>query len=172
MLLATDARLAQIEGSATWSSDIQELVEFSLIYEVLRGLTTGKIPILHQVLESNVTNGRLSALATSSRGLGEEEQQKPQHIEVEKKKCQEKGCTKQADAHTNFTYCSNIASPHGRCVWFRTKIKVGGRGACVTPALLITEKGSVQLHKKWIQMRAKEYRSVVHCVHNQPSESY
>jgi hypothetical protein len=60
--LATDAGLNQIEGSATWNSDIKELVEFSLTYEVLRGLTTGKIPILDQVLGSNVTNGYMSAL--------------------------------------------------------------------------------------------------------------
>ena len=62
--LATDARLAQIKGSATWNSDIKELVEFSLTYEVLRGLTTDKITILDQVLGSNITNG-YSALATS-----------------------------------------------------------------------------------------------------------
>ena len=42
----------------------------------------------------------------------------------------------------------DIASPHGRCVWFATKVKVGARGACVTPALLITEKGSVQTAQK------------------------
>ena len=35
-----------------------------------------------------------------------------------------------------------IASPHGRCVWFARKVRVGGRGACVTPALVIKEKGS------------------------------
>ena len=35
-----------------------------------------------------------------------------------------------------------IASPHGRCVWFARKIRVGGRGACVTPALVIKEKGT------------------------------
>jgi len=35
-----------------------------------------------------------------------------------------------------------IASPHGRCVWFARKLRVGGRGACVTPALVIKEKGS------------------------------
>ena len=70
--LATDAGLAQIEGSATWNSDIKELVEFSLTYEVLRGLTMGKITILDQVLGSNVTNGYISALAISAKGLGEE----------------------------------------------------------------------------------------------------
>ena len=68
MLLATDAGLAQIEGSAAWNSDIKELVEFS--FEVLRGLTTGKIQILDQVLGSNVTNGYLSALAISAKGRG------------------------------------------------------------------------------------------------------
>jgi len=35
-----------------------------------------------------------------------------------------------------------IASPHGRCVWFARKLRVGGRGGCVTPALVIKEKGS------------------------------
>ena len=39
--LATNVGLAQIEGSAAWNSDIQELVELSLTYEVLRGLSTG-----------------------------------------------------------------------------------------------------------------------------------
>jgi len=42
----------------------------------------------------------------------------------------------------------NIASPHGRCVWFARKVKLGGRGGCVTPALLITEKGSVRTAQK------------------------
>jgi len=41
--LATNAGLAQIEGSAACNSDIKELVELSLTYEVLRGLSTGKI---------------------------------------------------------------------------------------------------------------------------------
>jgi len=27
-------------------------------------------------------------------------------------------------------------------VWFARKVRVGGRGACVTPALVIKEKGS------------------------------
>ena len=106
-----------------------------LNYEVLRGLSTGKITILDQVLGSNVTNGYINALAISAKGLGEEEQKK--------KKCQEKGCTKQAHAHTDFTHCSKHSKSHGRFVWFARKVKVGGRGACVTPALLITEKGSV-----------------------------
>ena len=115
--LATNAGLAQIEGSAAWNSDIKELVELSLTYEVLRGLSTGKITILDQVLGSNVTNGYISALAISAKGLGEEEQKKPQHIKGEKKKCQEKGCTRQAHAHTNFTHCSKHSkSPRKVCV--------------------------------------------------------
>ena len=64
--LATEAGLAQIEGSAAWNSDIKELVELSLTYEVLCGLSTGKITILDQVLGSNVTNGYISALAISA----------------------------------------------------------------------------------------------------------
>ena len=148
MSLATDAGLAQIEGSALWNSDIKELVKLSLTYEVLRGLTTGKNTIIDQVLGSNVTNGYISALAISAKGLGEEEHKKPQHIKVEKRKCQEKGCTKQAHAHTNLPVAQNIASPHGRCLWFARKVKVSGRGACVTPALLITEKGSVRTAQK------------------------
>ena len=47
-----------------------------------------------------------------------------------------------------FPIAQNIASPHGRCVWFARKIKVGRRGACVTPALLIKEKGSVRTAQK------------------------
>jgi len=37
----------------------------------------------------------------------------------------------------------NKASPHGMCMWFARNIKVGRREACVTPALLIMEMGSV-----------------------------
>ena len=71
--LATLAGLNKIKGVTSWNTDIKELVEISLTYEVLRGSTTGKIPILHQVLGSNVTNGYLSAFVTGSRGLREED---------------------------------------------------------------------------------------------------
>ena len=88
----------------------KELAEFSLTYKALRGLTKDNIPILDQVLGGTVTNtfpyGYLSMLLSRSRGFGEEEQKKPRHIKMERKKCQEKGCAKQAHSHTNFTYCS------------------------------------------------------------------
>ena len=70
--LATLSGLDKIEGSATQNSDIKELVEVSLTYEVLRGLSTGKITILDQVLGINVTNGYTSALVISAKGLEEE----------------------------------------------------------------------------------------------------
>jgi hypothetical protein len=37
----------------------------------------------------------------------------------------------------------HITSPHGSCVWFARRITVGGRGACVTPALWLKQKSSV-----------------------------
>jgi len=114
--LATDAGLDQIEGSATWNSDIKELVEFSLTYEVLRGLTSGKLPILHLVLGSNVTNGYISALVTSSRGLREDEQKKPRHIKVEKKSVKKKDAPNKLLLTLILPIAQNIASPLGRCV--------------------------------------------------------
>ena len=95
------AGLNQINGNDSSKPSIEELVNLSLTYEVLPGLTTGKIPILHQVQPSKDIDRYLNALATRVLEVGEEEQKKTCHIKVERRKCQEKGCTKQAHACNN-----------------------------------------------------------------------
>ena len=127
------AGLNQINGSDSLNTYIEELVNLSLTYEVLRGLTTGNIPFFHQVQLSNNIDGYVNALATKALEVGEEEQKKTCHLKVERRKCQEKGCTKQAHACNNFTHCStHNKSPWKLCVVCKKNYSRRKGGLCDT----------------------------------------
>jgi hypothetical protein len=142
------AGLNQINGSDSSKPSIEELVNLSLTYEVLRGLTRGKIPFLHQVQQSNDNDVYLNALATRALEVGEEEQKKTCHLKVERRKCQEKGCTKQAHACNNFTHCStHNKSPRKLCVVCKKNYSRRKGGLCDTCSVVKTKEFCVNCTK-------------------------